>query len=278
MPKVSVIIPAYNVSRYIKQSLESVLSQDYDNLEIIVVNSGSTDGLEKILEPYLADTRIKYLKTEKKGVSHTINRGLANATGDYISFLHGDDVFMPGKIKKQVTLMERRPSCGVSYTNENYFFEGSNRQIKSQNFHPRGDVFYFLKRSNFIHMSTAMVRKNVLIARTLDEGLACHEEWDLFLKLSQAGVKFLYVDETLSNIRIHSENLSSDASTMDATRGEVGERARILWKDFKKNINIFSRKGVSNLKRYIVFKVHAFLIGFPKQKKFNPKSPLLKSC
>jgi glycosyltransferase involved in cell wall biosynthesis len=273
MVKVSVIIPAYNASAHVGRALDSVLGQDYENLEIIIVNDGSTDDLKSAIRGYLGDKRIKYIETENRGVSHAINTGLKEAGGDYVCFLHADDKFLPGKIKKQLSLMERFPGFGVSYTDENYFLEGTSRRVKEGYFHFSGDIFYFLKRSNFIHMSTAMLKKKILGGETLDESLRCHEEWDLFLRLSAKGVRFLNLREELSDISFHSKNLSFDRGTMDATRAVVGKRARNLWYDFKKNINFHSAPGILNLKRYLTFKLYAAIIGFPKHKKFNPKSP-----
>ncbi len=274
MSKVSVIIPVYNASGYISRALDSVLNQDYHDLEIIIVNDGSTDGLEDVVQRYLNDKRVKYFVTENKGVSHAINVGLKEVSGDYVCFLHADDKFLPGKIRKQLSLMERFPGCGVSYTDESYFLEGSSRShIESPYFHFSGDIFYLLKRNNFIHMSTAMLGREIFEKVALDEGLACHEDWDLFLKLSAKGVKFLCLDEILSDISVHSRNLSFDTKVMDATRTVVGKRARDLWYDFKKNINLYSAKGISNLKRYLTFKIYAMIINFPRHKKFNPKSP-----
>lgn len=271
MPKVSIIIPVYNASGYIARAVESVLNQSYQNLEIIIINDGSTDDSEAIVRRYLVDKKIKYIATKNRGVSHAINVGLREATGDYICFLHADDVFLSDKIKKQVSLMERFPRYGVSYTNESYFLEGTDRAVKSPYFHFSGDVFYFLKRANFIHMSTAMLRRKLLGTESLDESLACHEDWGLFLRLSARGAKFLYIDEVLSSISVSSKNLSSDTALMDATRRKVGKRARELWKDFKKDINLFSAKGISSLTRYVTFKIRAMMIGFPADKKFNRK-------
>ena len=274
MSKVSVIIPVYNACIYISRALDSALNQDYYDLEIIIVNDGSTDGLEDVVQRYLDDKRVKYFVTENRGVSHAINVGLKEATGDYVCFLHADDKFLPGKIRKQLSLMERFPGCGVSYTDESYFLEGSNRSpIKSPYFHFSGDIFYLLKRSNFIHMSTAMLGREIFEKVVLDEGLACHEDWDLFLKLSARDVKFLYLNEALSSISVHSENLSFDTKVMDATRTVVGKRARDLWHDFKRNINFYSAESIWNLKRYITFKIYGMIIDFPKHKKFNSKSP-----
>lgn len=89
--KISVIIPVYNVEKYIRQCLESVINQTYKNLEIIIVNDGTKDNSMKIVEEYLQDKRIKIINKENGGLSSARNKGLEEATGKYISFIDSDD-------------------------------------------------------------------------------------------------------------------------------------------------------------------------------------------
>lgn len=263
-PKVSVIIPAYNCAHYIPRALKSVFSQDYNKLEVIVVDDGSQDDVKGSLKDYQTDSRLIYIKTDNRGVSHALNTGIGSATGDYVSFLHADDVFLPGKLKAQVLSMEKMPEYEASYTGENYFLDGTSCSIKSPYAHFSGEILYFLKKNNFIHASTVMFRKNVFELAVFDESLVCHEDWDLFLRLSSKGMKFLYIDEALSDICIHHKSLSSDKSVMDSTRNIVGLRAKELWRIFKE----------TNIKGYMKAKMHAFMIGFPWRKRYNPNSPL----
>lgn len=89
--KISVVIPVYNIEKYIRQCLESVINQTYKNLEIIVVNDGTKDNSMKIVGEYLSDKRIKIINKENGGQASARNRGIEIATGDYISFIDGDD-------------------------------------------------------------------------------------------------------------------------------------------------------------------------------------------
>lgn len=273
MPKVSVLIPAYNVSECIGRAIESVLMQDYADMEILIIDDGSKDDLKRAIGHYLADGRVRYLPTVNGGVSHAINVGLDAARGEYVCFLHADDLFLKGKIKKQLEIMESDTSFAVSYTNELYFLEGSRGTVESTYYHFTGDIFHFLKRNNFIHMSTVMAKKAIFDKVRLDRNLACHEDWDLFLRLSARGVKFRYIDGILSKICVHPKSLSYNTAVMDRTRAEVGSRAKGLWKEFKEEISLFSPDGISHLGRYLKFKVRAALIRFPQDKKFNPEAP-----
>lgn len=107
-PKVSVVVPVYNNQKYIEKCMDSLLEQSYQNIEIIVINDGSSDSSEKLLENYAQnDNRIIYISQENHGVSYTRNRGLDSATGDYITFVDGDDYIGKDYIRDFVDCAER---------------------------------------------------------------------------------------------------------------------------------------------------------------------------
>ncbi len=109
-----------------------------------------------------------------------------------------------------------------------------------------------------------MFKGSSLDGLRFDEALACHEDWDLFLRLSAEGRRFLYIDEILSSICMHQKSLSANTQVMDATRLEVGTRAKSLWKKLKSD----------DPKRYLMLKIRALLIDFPNNKKFKYKTPM----
>ena len=110
-PQVSVIIPAYNGDRYIVQAVESALCQTFTDLEIIVVDDGSTDATHQILQPYF--DRIRYVYQENRGVAAARNRGIQEAQGEFIAFLDQDDFFLPDKLAAQIALFRQQPSLGI---------------------------------------------------------------------------------------------------------------------------------------------------------------------
>lgn len=105
MSKVSVIIPTYNRAAVVPEAVRSVLAQDGVDLEVIVVDDGSTDGTEQVLAPWM--DRIRYVRKENGGVSSARNRGVREATGDWIAFLDSDDVWQPGKLRRQLDCAAR---------------------------------------------------------------------------------------------------------------------------------------------------------------------------
>lgn len=274
MPQVSVIIPTYNCVHYLKDSITSVLNQSYGDFELIIVDDGSTDNTEAIIKTYSGDPRVKYIKKHNRvGLSAARNTGIKIAQGELIVFLDADDIFLEDKILKQVRLFKKKRLCKICYTNELYFKEGKKKEMLSNRYHFSGDVFYYLKRSNFIHISTVMVKKKILEEYLFDEHLHSHEDWELFLRIAYKNIDFLYIKDTLSKIRIRQDSMTINKDTMNTSRTEVGMRAKIYWGDFKKCMQPFSLRGQKTILRYIKIKTKAFFIGFPKSNRFNRPVP-----
>lgn len=112
--KISVILPVYNVELYLKACIDSVLSQTYQNFELIAINDGSTDASFSILNQY-TDTRIVVLEQENQGVAATLNRGLKKATGEYVAFIDGDDLWVKDKLENQVRIFDENPAFEISF-------------------------------------------------------------------------------------------------------------------------------------------------------------------
>jgi len=104
-PLVSIVIPVYNGSNYVREAIDSALAQTYKNIEIIVVNDGSTDNTEEIVKSY--GTKLRYFKKENGGVSTALNLGIKKSKGEYISWLSHDDLYYPDKIEKQINELSK---------------------------------------------------------------------------------------------------------------------------------------------------------------------------
>jgi len=114
--RISVVIPLYNKVRHIKRALDSVLAQTYQDFEIIVVNDGSTDGSERLVEKY-SDLRIRLINQQNSGVSIARNRGIQEAKADLIALLDADDEWMPDHLHELSILYNKFPECGAFATN-----------------------------------------------------------------------------------------------------------------------------------------------------------------
>lgn len=115
---VSIIMPSYNTGRFIKGAIESVLAQTYTYWELIIVDDCSTDHTDEVVKPFLADSRVKYLKNEKNyGAAISRNRALREAKGRWIAFLDSDDLWFPKKLEKQIQFMD---AAGYHFSYTNY--------------------------------------------------------------------------------------------------------------------------------------------------------------
>lgn len=112
-PLISVIMPAYNAAAYLNQALDSILAQTYSNFELIVLNDGSTDQTDKVIESY-TDTRIQYINNQSNvGIVATLNKGLSAANGEYIARMDADDISTPVRFERQINFLENHPTTGV---------------------------------------------------------------------------------------------------------------------------------------------------------------------
>ena len=210
-PTVSVIIPAYNVGRYIAQTLESLFSQTYKDFEAIVINDGSTDDTEKNIAPFLS--RINYLKQVNSGVMAARNAGLRVAKGDYIALLDGDDVWMPRFLESLVGILESDPAISVAYPNA--VFRGATKFDGKlyQDVFPVSEPVTFdrvLRRECYIFGSLVMRREAVEAMNGFDESLEGQgaEDFDLWLRMLLNDHRFKFTDEVLVAYRRRQESLS----------------------------------------------------------------------
>jgi len=208
-PLVSVVIPAYNARLYIRETLDSVLAQTYPNIEVVVVDDGSTDDTPVILKEYLK--RIKVIRQENKGLSSARNAGILAARGELIAFVDADDLWLPQKIEKQVNLFEKDPQLGFAYTGISHFGPGSNRVrpcIRPKFY--KGYILRHLFNYPFIAVSSVMVRKVCLDKVGLfDSKNPSTQDYDLWMRLAPF-YRADFVSEPLVRYRVHHSAMSSD--------------------------------------------------------------------
>lgn len=112
-PKVTVVMPVYNGSRYLREAIESILAQTYTNFEFLIIDDGSTDGTSAIIQSY-NDPRIRFIRNDRnQGVWKTMNTGLSLARGEYFSRMDSDDIALPVKLERQVAYLENKPEVTV---------------------------------------------------------------------------------------------------------------------------------------------------------------------
>lgn len=183
MIKVSAVIPVYNRTDTLKDAVESVLFQDYSNIEIIVVDDGSETDLSVILKPYLHF--INFIKLDRNyGVSRARNEGIKAANGEFIAFLDSDDVWLPFKISHQLELMQKE-GTKVCHTHEFWF--KTDRFINQSKKHTRygGEIFPHILDICRISDSSLMVARDVFdVSGMFNEDMKVCEDYELFLRIT----------------------------------------------------------------------------------------------
>ncbi|MBN3555018.1 glycosyltransferase [Fictibacillus nanhaiensis] len=203
--KVTIVIPFFNCP-FIAQAIESAINQTYQNIEIIVVNDGSTKHHEKII-PYL--NRITYIKKENGGTASALNFGIQNSTGDYFAWLSSDDTFQPTKIEKQLHFMLQN-NAKASYSN--FYLINDQGSIVSppqgMGFSNKVQFFKRMRRGCVINGCTVMLNMNVFKDFGLfDESLLYTQDYDFWLRILPH-YHFYYFPEALVHYRVH-ENMGT---------------------------------------------------------------------
>jgi glycosyltransferase involved in cell wall biosynthesis len=213
-PEVSVVIPAYNASRFIPNVMDSILGQDYTNYEILFIDDGSTDDSVHKIQAYNS-SKVKIFSKKNEGPAKTRNFGTLQATGKFVAFHDADDAWHTSKLSKQVALFQARPSLGLVFSNAHYVDMQSNRVLGEavpsgldrQNFSKE-----LMTRGCFILTSSVIIRRDALLAVGMfDDSLIFAEDWDLFFRISER-YEVDYVPEVLLEQRAHHESITSDES------------------------------------------------------------------
>jgi glycosyltransferase involved in cell wall biosynthesis len=217
MPKVSVIIPAYNVAPYIGETLDSVFSQTFADYEVIVINDGSpdTEDLERALARFI--DRINYLKQENRGASAARNTGVHAAQGEFVAFLDADDLWLPNYLDEQTKFI-REHDCDLVCADAEVFGNGSHQEETYMeslvaDAPPTGDVTFLglLSAAQSLITSGVVVRRQrVLDVGFFDEALRNSQDFDLWLRLARHGVRMAYQRQTLLRYRGRDNSLSGD--------------------------------------------------------------------
>jgi glycosyltransferase involved in cell wall biosynthesis len=214
--KVSILIPSYNQENVIEQTVMSALTQDYDNLEVVVSDDASLDKTPQILreiqQKYPERLKI-FLHQTNLGVTKNHTRGLLECRGDFIAFQDGDDLFLPGKIRKQVQFMLEHPECTISSHDVDVFDSetGQTLYLWSQRFGQReGGARELVRYGNYLSSVSVMVRRIHLRGYGYDDRVRIGSDWLLWLEvLSRGKGKILYLNEVLARYRRHAGNLTN---------------------------------------------------------------------
>lgn len=226
---VSVVIPVYNVERYIQQALDSVLAQTYQNIEIIVVDDQSPDNSIAIIKEHYNDPRMRIISQQNRGLAGARNTGIRNANGRYVAFLDSDDFWQANKLERHLEAMQSNTNVGVSFCSSLFVNEQSQslgrlQAPKKKRHYQAKDIFC---RNPIGNGSVPVIRKGILeqisfeannktengipYTQYFDENLSQSEDVDCWTRIAiQTGTDFHYIDQPLTSYRLNNSGLSAN--------------------------------------------------------------------
>ena len=191
--KISIIIPAYNAEKTISKCLDSIINQTYKNLEIIVINDGSTDSTSKVISEYeKKDGRIKFIDNKNHGVSYTRNIGISNSTGEYINFVDADDYLEKDCFEKLIPHLKNNPDFlrynlnvigGKSFNNDLYELRNKSYDFKKDDIENIYKHFFTDYKKIPCLVMLLLVKKEVANKIKFNENLTMMEDVDFYLQL-----------------------------------------------------------------------------------------------
>jgi glycosyltransferase involved in cell wall biosynthesis len=214
-PVVSIVMATYNFERFLARAIDSALAQDYpaESLDIVVIDDGSRDSTPEVVEPYL--DRIRYIRKDNGGLLTTVNRGLAEARGEFISLLSGDDEFLPGKTRAQVDFLLATPHVGMVYADLEVIDDRGARLNPSlwaaAGITPvRGRAFGSLLAKNVVSGGAMMFRSSLKPLFHPIPDSAAWEDWYISLKIASVA-EIDYLPQAVYRYRYHGGNMNLGA-------------------------------------------------------------------
>lgn len=251
MPLISVVIPVFNGQNTIKETVESVLCQTFQDYELIIINDGSTDSTVEVILS-ISDPRIKLFNYPNAGLSASRNRGVTHAKGEYISFIDADDLWTPDKLEKQLNKLQENPQAVLAYSWTDYINESSKFLYSGSHITANGNVYEKLLLTNFLENgSNPLIRRQVLTeVGGFDESLSAAEDWDMWLKLA-IRYEFAAVPSTQILYRVSTRSMSSNVLKQERASLQVIEKA---FSQAPKSLYYLKQQSFSNLYLYLTIK------------------------
>jgi teichuronic acid biosynthesis glycosyltransferase TuaG len=263
MELVSIVLPTYNSDSYISETISSVINQSYTNWELIVVNDGSTDTTDSIINSLVAtENRIKYISKTNSGVSNSRNAGIAIAKGSFIAFLDADDVWKTDNLLEKINLLNTN-NCDVVYSKCELIDENSTKigkEYGGSDYPSLNDIL--LLKGNYITAPSGVIFKKPVIDQIggFDPNLSNNADQDIWIRALLANFRISYLSKVLWQYRVHTHNMSSNIKLLES------DSIYMFDKTFKNNIHL-----TSTFKRKCYSKLYLMLAGSWWKNGYNKK-------
>lgn len=210
LAKVSVILPTYNRAALLPEALASVLGQTHGDLELVVVDDGSTDDTRQVVAPFLADGRVRYFFQPNQGLAATRNRGVAEASGDLLAFLDSDDAYPPDALERHLAVLVADPGVGMTVGGYDFMDADGQHLGRRRPWEEGGqtDLTGWLFHCYTMPGAVMLRRQWFERAGGFDAGLEVMEDWDLFMRLAALQCPMAWVPASVCRYRIHADTLS----------------------------------------------------------------------
>lgn len=251
MPIISVIIPVYNGEKTIRKTIESVLSQTFEDFELIIIDDGSQDSTVAVINE-IKDPRLQVFSFPNAGVSESRNRGLAKANGKYISFLDADDLWTSDKLEAQLKTLQANPKAAVAYSWTDWIDELGQFVHSGSHISATGDVYRKLLVRDFIESGSNPLIRSQALAEVggFDKSLTTAADWDMWLRLA-AHYHFCVVPSVQILYRVAGNSMSSNVWKIETESLKVIERN---FAQAHKALQHLKRETLGNRYKYLTFK------------------------
>lgn len=201
---VSVIVPSYNQGRFIGATLESILQQDYAQIECIVVDGGSTDETLEVIQTF-SDPRLSWVSERDKGQSDALNKGLARINGEIVTYLNSDDLLLPGAVAFAVQYFEQHPNADLLY-GDGHYVDADGKRLTSFKSAPFDLALCVLNGQNLAQPGTFWRRIVTEKIGLFDVGMHYRMDFDYWLRAALAGFRLEYVPGERAVYRLHDQS------------------------------------------------------------------------
>jgi glycosyltransferase involved in cell wall biosynthesis len=223
-PRVSIITPSFNQAKFLRRTVESVLSQDYQNIEYIIIDGGSTDGSLEIIKDY--ESQLAYWESiPDHGQTDAINKGFAKASGKYLAWLNSDDIYQPGAITEAVNYLENHPDVGMVY-GDCTFIDAQDQRI---GLFPAAQTDYARLRRGYVHIpqQSSFFRADLWKkVGPLDPSFYFAMDYDLWVRLAGEAPLVYLPGHLWASFRLH-----GDAKTIAADDRCWPEMLRVHYRE-----------------------------------------------